>query len=221
MRREVRFLGHIVSKEGVRADPEKREAVKDIPRPNNVTDVRSFRGLTSYYRIVKHYSDIALYYLTKEDKMWAWSLECEKAFLELKNRRTGSPILAYPQADGGESILDTDASSFAIGSVLSQVQNGKERVIAYGSSTLDKPERNYCVTRRNMLAVVCFTKYFKHYLLGRMFTLRTDHGSLTWLQKFREPDGQIHRWLEQLGQFHMKILHRPGNKHATRTRCHG
>lgn len=79
---------------------------------------------------------------------------------------------------------------------------------------MDKPERNYCVTRREMLAVVYFTKYFKHYLLGRPFRLRTDHGSLTWLQNFREPDGQIHRWIQQLSQFHMKIEHRPGNRHG-------
>ncbi|CAG2234713.1 unnamed protein product [Mytilus edulis] len=65
-----------------------------------------------------------------------------------------------------------------------------------------------------MLAVVYFTKYFKHYLLGRGFKLRTDHGSLTWLQNFKDPDGQIHRWIQQLSQFHMKIEHRPGNRHG-------
>lgn len=65
-----------------------------------------------------------------------------------------------------------------------------------------------------MLAVVYFTRYFKHYLLGKRFTLRTDHGSLIWLKNFKEPDGQIHRWIQQLSQFHMKIVHRPGNKHG-------
>jgi len=137
--------------------------------------VRSFLGLTSYYRkFVKGYSGIAkpLFDLTKKDKKWLRSDECDKAFLELKERLTTSPILAYPQIDGGEFILDTDASAFAIGAVLSQVQDGKERVIAYGSRSLDKPERNYCVTRREMLAVVYFTKYFKHYLL---FVQTTAH----------------------------------------------
>lgn len=64
------------------------------------------------------------------------------------------------------------------------------------------------------MAVVYFTRYFKHYLLGKRFTLRTDHGSLTWLKNFNEPDGQIHRWIQQLSQFHMKIVHRPGNRHG-------
>ena len=87
-------------------------------------------------------------------------------------------------------------------------------MIAYGSRCLDKPEGNYCVTRREMLAVVYFTKYFKHYLLGRKFLLRTYHGSLSWLQHFRDPDGQIHRRIQQLSQFHMKIEHRPGAQHG-------
>ncbi|CAC5366083.1 unnamed protein product [Mytilus coruscus] len=140
--------------------------------------------------------------------------DCEDSFLELKNKLMSAPILAFPQVGGNNFILDTDASAYAIGAVLSQVQDGKERVIAYGSRCLDKAERNYCVTRREMLAVVFFTKYFKHYLLGRKFLLRTDHGSLTWLQRFREPDGQIHRWIQQLSQFHLVIEHRPGNKHG-------
>ena len=87
-------------------------------------------------------------------------------------------------------------------------------MIAYGSRCLDKPERNYCVTRREMLAVVYVTKYFKHYLLGHSFLLRTDHGSLSWLQNLRDPDGQIHRRIQQLSQFHMKIEHRPGAQHG-------
>lgn len=128
--------------------------------------------------------------------------------------RVKEQILAFPQVGGNNFILDTDSSAYAIGVVLSKVQDGKERVIAYGSRCLNKAERNYCVTRREMLAVVFFTKYFKHYLLGRKFLLRTDHGSLTWLQRFREPEGQIHRWIQQLSQFHLVIEHRPGNKHG-------
>jgi hypothetical protein len=99
LRREARFLGYIVSKEGVRKDPSKIEAVMEMPRPTNVTEVRSYLGLTSYYRkFVKDYSRIAkpLYDLTKKDKHWVWSVECEQAFLELKERLVCSPIPAYP-----------------------------------------------------------------------------------------------------------------------------
>ena len=195
LQEEISFLGHIVSKSGIRTDPAKVAAVKEMKSPETVTQVKSFLGLASYRKFVKDFSKIAkpLFNLTKKEKKFIWEEGTEAAFQELKNRLISAPILAFPQADGSEFILDTDASAYAIGAVLSQVQEGRERVIAYGSRCLDKPERNYCVTRREMLAVVYFTKYFKHYLLGRRFLLRTDHGSLSWLQNFRDPDGQIHR----------------------------
>ena len=111
------------------------------------------------------------------------------------------PVLAFPDFSR-EFILDTDASDCGIGGVLSQMDaNGRERVIAYGSRTLSKPERQYCVTRRELLAVVAFTEHFRHYLLGQPFTLRTDHGSLTWLSNFKEPTGQLARWLVTSFQF--------------------
>lgn len=155
-----------------------------------------------------------LYDLTKPKIQWLWTDNCENAFASLKEKLTSAPILAYPDVDGSEFILDTDASSFAIGAVLTQIQDGQERVIAYASRTLEKPEQNYCVTRKEMLAVVFFTKYFKHYLLGRRFILRTDHGSLPWLHRFKEPEGQVQRWLQQLSQFDFDIVHRPGLKHG-------
>jgi len=163
-----------VSKSGIRTDPAKVAAVKEMKRPETVTQVKSFLGLASYYRkFVKDFSKIAkpLFNLTKKEKKFIWEEGTEAAFQELKNRLISATILAFPQADGSEFILDTDASAYAIGAVLSQVQDGRERVIAYGSRCLDKPERNYCVTGREMLAVVYFTKCFKHYLLGRIFLL--------------------------------------------------
>src|SRR5206468_7696172 len=109
---------------------------------------------------------------------------------------------------------DTDASNTAIGAVLSQVQEGEERVIAYASRTLSRPERNYCVTRKELLAVVYFTKQFKSYLLGREFLIRTDHSALRWLKLTPEPIGQQARWLEKLEEFNYRIEHRPGQKHT-------
>ena len=167
MQKEISFLGHVVSKEGVRTDPAKVSAVKEMQRPKTVTEVRSFVGLASYYRkFIQGFSKIAkpLFDLTKKDRKFQWNQDCQNSFQELKNRLISAPILAFPQVGGSNFILDTDASAYAIGAVLSQVQDGKERVIAYGSRCLDKAERNYCVTRREMLAVVYFTKYFKHYL---------------------------------------------------------
>lgn len=125
-----------------------------------------------------------------------------------------APILAFPDYSR-PFVLDTDASEMGIGAVLSQLQeDGSERVIAYGSRVLTRPERRYCVTRKELLAVVTYVQHFRSYLLGHEFQLRTDHGSLTWLANFKEPEGQLARWLEQLQEFHFHIVHRPGKKHA-------
>ena len=87
------------------------------------------------------------------------------------------PVLAYP-IPGEEFVLDTDASGFAVGAVLSQVQEGKERVLAHGSRSLTKQERNYCVTRKELLAIMYFVKKYHHYLYGAHFRIRTDHRPL-------------------------------------------
>ncbi len=101
----------------------------------------------------------------------------------------------------------------AIGVVLSQNIGGQEHVIAYASRTLTKAEKRYCVTRKELLALVHFVKYFRHYLYGKAFTVRTDHSSLRWLMNFKNPEGQMARWLEVLSAYDMKIVHRPGRLH--------
>ena len=111
-------------------------------------------------------------------------------------------------------MLDTDASAFAMGGVLSQIEDGVERPIAYFSKVFSKPERNYCVTRRELLAVVSSIKHFYHYLYGKDFLVRTDHGALTWLLNFKNPEGQVARWLEVLLTYNFKIVHRPGKQHG-------
>lgn len=216
-KKEVSFLGYVVSETGIKTDPAKTESIEKIPTPNNVTELRSFLGLVSYYRkYIKDFASIAkcLHSLTSKNNKWIWTEECDRAFEELKKKLQNAPILGYPDINDGSFILDTDASNEAIGCVLSQIQNGREKVIAYGSRTLSSAEKNYCVTRKEMLAVIYFVKYYKHYLLGREFILRTDHGSLTWLHKFKEPDGQICRWLQQLGPYNFTIIHRAGKQHA-------
>ena len=108
-----------------------------------------------------------------------------------------APIQAFPDCSK-PFTLDTDASDFGMGAVLSQIQEGTECVVAYASKTLSKPERRYCVTRRKLLAVVTFIEHFWPYLLGNHFNLRKDHNFLCWLQNFRHPEGQLARWLEKL-----------------------
>ena len=206
-RTEVEFLGHVISAEGIRTDPKKTESIRNWPTPSCVKEVRSFLGLCSYYRrFIYQFSDIAkpLHALTEQQQTFIWSEECMNAFDTLKRKLTESPILAHPDFEK-EFILDTDASDVAIAAVLSQVIEGREHVIAYASRTLNKHERQYCVTRKELLAVVNYVKYFRHYLYGKKFTLRTDHGSLRWIMNFKNPEGQVARWLEILSAYDMKI----------------
>ena len=98
--------------------------------------------------------------------------------------------------------------------MLSQLDDeGREQVIGYASRLLTKPERQYCVTRRELLAVVTFIQHYRPYLVCRRFTLRTDHGSLTWLRNFKEPEGQLARWLERLQELDFEVVHRRGTAH--------
>ncbi|GFW16610.1 retrovirus-related Pol polyprotein from transposon 412 [Trichonephila clavipes] len=125
--KEVNYLGHIISAEGVRTDPEKVSAVKNWKRPENLRELRSFLGLCTYYRkFVKGFSNIArpLHKLTESKQKFQWAKECEDSFLQLKEALTSSPILIYPQPDK-PFILDTDASNESVGAVLSQEIDGQ------------------------------------------------------------------------------------------------
>ena len=141
-----------------------------------------------------------------------WGLEQQVAFHAIKEALTQPPVLGLPNKED-EFILDTDASDLAVGAELIQVQNGQEKVISYGSFSLTKEQKRYCTTRKELLAIVRFTRLYKYYLLGRPFTIRTDHSSLIWLMNFKEPQGQLARWMEELSQYHMIVKHRAGSKH--------
>lgn len=212
---KVKYLGHMISGDGIETDPDKTESIRTWPQPTNKTELRSFLGLATYYRkFVKHFSSIAqqLHKLTEADVTFEWSSKCEEAFKTLKEKLTSSPILAYPEIDK-PYILDTDASNAGVGAVLSQVQDGQERVVAYFSKTLNRAERNYCTTRKELLAIVKAVSHFHCYIYGQEVIVRTDHGALTWLLSFKNVEGQMARWLERLSQYQLSIKHRPGRVH--------
>ena len=217
LQRKVCYLGHIVSSEGISTDPAKTDKVRNWPCPTNVKEVQQFLGFSNYYRkFIKNFATIAkpLYQITERKGTFKWTAACQEAFDTLRIQLSTAPMLAYPDYTR-PFILDTDASDVGMGGVLSQVgEDGYERVIAFGSKLLSKAERSYCVTRKELLAVVTFTQHFRQYLFGREFTVRTDHGSLTWLKNFKHPEGQLARWLEKLAEFHFNIVHRGGRKHC-------
>ncbi|XP_056022110.1 uncharacterized protein LOC130054993 [Ostrea edulis] len=147
--------------DGIAADPEKVKAVADWPVPRNVSDIRSFIGIRSYYRrFIRDIAFIAksLHRLNEKGRKFQWTKETQEAFETLRDRLISAPILALSDVTK-QFILDTDASGTSIGAVLSQKIDDKERVIAYASQTLTKAERRYCVTMREVLAIVHFLKH--------------------------------------------------------------
>jgi len=213
---EVKYLGHVVSRNGVATDPEKVRAVRDWATPQDLTGLRAFLGLVGYYRqYIPDFAGVAqpLNRLTAKGVAWQWTSREQEAFEGLKGHLLEAPILAYPDP-ALEYILDTDASDQNVGAVLSQVQEGREVVVAYYSKSLSSTERNYCTTRKELLAVIKSVKHFRPYLYDRSFRLWTDHTSLIWLCKRAEPSSQVARWLEILAEFSYRIEHRPGKKHG-------
>ena len=214
---QVCYLGHVVSREGIATDPEKIRKVETWPVPTSAWEVQRFLGFANYYRkFIRSFATIArpLHCLTERTAKFQWSPECQLAFEDLRSKLATTPVLAHPDFSK-PFILDTDASDTGIGAVLSQLDDeDNEWVVAYASRALSKAEWQYCATRKELLAVVAFTHHFRPYLLGRTFTVRTDHGSLTWLRNFKEPEGQLARWLEKLQEFDFQIIHRPGKRHC-------
>ena len=212
---EVSYLGHRVSRNGIQTDPSKTESVNQWPVPRDVAEVRSFLGFCSYYRrFVKSCAQIAfpLNQLLTKGVPFEWTKDCQLAFDTLKERLTSAPVLTFP-CPGGVFILDTDASNTGLGAVLSQMQDGQERVLGYFSRSLSKTERNYCVTRRELLALVAATEHFNYFLYGQKFVMRTDHSALQWLMNFQNVQGQLARWLQKLQQYDFDVIHRAGKKH--------
>ncbi|KAJ8013689.1 hypothetical protein DPEC_G00032400 [Dallia pectoralis] len=197
---QVQYLGHIISAKGVMADPAKIEAVRSWPTPKNQTEVRSFVGLASYYRrFVKGFAEIArpLHQLTEKGRRFKWEENCQRAFNQLKAGLISSPVLSYPDPHN-TFILDTDASNVGIGAVLSQEVDGLEQVIAYASRALTKQERKYATTKKELLGMVTFTKYFKHYLLVRQVgqLVEADWNIVDDLAQAQQEDAEIKLLIE-------------------------
>lgn len=212
--KKLRYVGYLIDKDGVHADPEKIEAVSSYPTPTSVKEVRRLYGMASWYRrFIEGFATITApitdLIRTKGPKKFEWTDAAQKAFEEIKERLTTAPVLTAPTF-GDPWFLETDASDFGIGGVLKQVQNGEERVIAYFSKKLSKAEQKYTVTERECLAVIASVEKFRCYIEGAYFTVISDHASLTWLKNLKDPQGRLARWALRLQSHDYKILHRPG-----------
>ena len=214
---KITYLGHIVSKKGIEADPKKIQAIKDWPVPETVTDVRSFLGFTNYYRkFMEGYAKMArpLNELisgenaSRKNKPVQWEEEHQKAFEQLKELSMKAPVLAYANYQKPFRVY-TDASEQGLGAVLSQTQeNGKECAIAYASRSLNKSERKYDPHKLEFLALKWAVMYrFHEYLYGGSFDVYTNNNPLTYILTTAKLDATGQRWIAALGTYNFRIYY--------------
>lgn len=212
---EVKYLGHILSSEGVRPDPGKLNSIHEFPIPRSAREVRQFLGLIGYYR--RHVAGFAekakpLTRLTSSKSGFAWDNEAQQAFELMKTALTTAPLLKFPDFSK-DFVLMTDASGKALGAVLAQDVDGVEHPVAYASRQLNETEQKYGATELECLAVVWAVRHFRCYLYGRQFKVVTDCNSLRWLMTSRDPNSRLARWNLLLQEHNFEIVHRAGKLH--------
>ena len=212
---ECTYLGHIVGNGHVRPEKGKVAAVEAFPVPKTKKDVRAFLGLTGYYRkFIPEYATIAapLTELTKKEQpnCLAWSSGCAEAFEALKRHLCTSPVLKCPNFER-PFVLQTDASDWGVGAVLSQKDDDdNEHPVAYFSKKLLPRERRYSTIEKECLAIKLATHAFRVYLLGKPFTVQTDHHALEWLDRLKEDNARLTRWSLALQPYQFTVKYRPG-----------
>lgn len=216
LQKSIVFLSFLIDENGIRPDPNRVKVVTGWPTPSNLTETRAFVGTCAYYR--KHIADFAaiarpLYDLTKKGIPFVWGPSHTAAFNTLKRCLTSAPVLAFP-LDEGDWRLETDASSLNVAAILYQKQSGVWRVIAYASRVLSKTESSYCSSRSELLAVVFGLKQFRHFLLGRKFTIVVDNSSLQYLMKSHMLLNMEARYLSLISEFDFAIERVAGKAHS-------
>lgn len=215
---EAKYLGYIVGGGMVKPQVSKVEAIKEWPVPQNKKQVRAFLGLAGYYRrFVQDFSSITapLTDLIKKSapNKVKWTVETEKSFNRVKELLCSGPVLKVPDFRK-PFIVQTDASEVGVGAVLSQIVDGEEHPVMYLSRKLLPREKRYAVVEKECLAVRWAIETLKYYLLGREFTLVTDHSPLKWMKENKEKNAKVTRWFLALQPYKYKIEHRSGLKNA-------
>ena len=211
--KQVKYLGHIINKDGIQVDPDKTQAISTFPIPKCPKQVKSFLGVCNYYRkFIQGYAKLAspLTKLTAKDIQFSWGEEQNYAFQTLKQRLLSAPILVYPDFHK-PFIISTDASDQAIGYVLGQRdQHGREQAIAYGGRKLHRDEQKWHISEKEGLSLVEAVKQFRLYIANTKFTVYTDNIALKWLNSIKNMNGRLGRWSLFLQAFNFEIKHKAG-----------
>lgn len=214
LRKEITFLGHLITPAGIKPNPTTVEAVHKFPNPRNKREVQSFLGLANYYRrFIPRFSEIAepLNKLTRKRVTFEFTEECKTALEKLKQSLIEPPVLKYPDLNR-PFILTTDASDYSLGAILSQVYSQGEFPIAYASRSLGKSERNYSVIEKEMLAIYWAVNNFRPYLYGRKFTVVTDHKPL--VGNLTKVPNRILKWNLKLSEYNYDMVHKSGKQNT-------
>lgn len=216
LKHETPYLGHIITPQGVKPNPDKIAAIVKYPMPKTSKQIKGFLGLLGYYRrFIPDYARITkpLTKCLKKGAKITLSPEYVECFEHCKTLLTNDPILQYPDFTK-DFILTTDASNFALGAILSQGPVGSDKPIAYASRTLNDSEINYSTIEKELLAIVWATKYFRPYLFGRKFQINTDHKPLQWLLQMKEPNARITRWRLKLSEYNFTVIYKKGKSNT-------
>lgn len=214
--KRMNYLGHLVTPDGILPDPEKVRVMTELAPPTCVREVRGFIGMASYYRkFLDSFSEIALPLtrLTRKHARFHWDAECQAAFDHLKSKLADTPILAYPVM-GKPFLLYTDASDKCVGAVLTQVQEGEEKVIQYVSHKLSDTQFRWPTVQKEAYAIYYATEKLWQYLYGAEFRVKTDHQPLKYLFDSEQKNLMVQRWAMKLSEYDCLIDYLPGKKNT-------
>ena len=214
MRTETKYLGRVVSAEGIKPDPAAVSKIQKWMPPRNKEELQSFLGFANYYRdfIPFHVAKLQpMQELLRKNQHFQWKKKHQEAFDSVKQALVDATALAASNEEG-RFVLDTDASAVAIAGILHQEQEYNLKTIlcpiVFGSKSLTRTQLNYDAPKLKMYAVFFFIEKFHSYLAGREFTLGVENQALSWLKTYSVDQAMIGRWIARLDQYHFKTIAR-------------
>ncbi|XP_062710558.1 uncharacterized protein K02A2.6-like isoform X1 [Aedes albopictus] len=223
--KELPYLGHIITDKGLLPCPDKIKTIREAKAPSNVTELKAFLGLVTYYaKFIPNLSSriSCLYSLLKKNVKYNWSAECDRAFNECKHCLLKPKLLEYFDPEKPVVIV-TDACSYGLGGVMAHVVNGEERPVCFASFSLNNAQKNYPILHLEALAIVSTVKKFHKFLYGKSFTIYTDHKPLIGIfgkeGKTSISVTRLQRYLRELAIYDYEIIYRPSNKMGNADFC--
>lgn len=214
--KEVTFLGHKITSHGILPDDSKFEIINKFPTPTNADAVKRFVAFCNYYRrFIPNFANICkpLNKLTRKNIIFVWSQDCQNSFEKLKTALVQPQILQYPDFNK-QFIVTTDASKDACGAVLSQDFNGKDLPIAFASKSFTKGESNKATIEQELLAIHWAINYFRPYLYGVKFLVKSDHKPLVYLFSMKNPSSKLTRMRLDLEEYDFEVEYIKGKNNV-------